>query len=347
MAGYRFKKTAVGGTFDRFHKGHEALLTTAFSLSSSVFIGVTTKNLHKEKILSKLIEPYDIRVRNVQAFLTKNGYLERAHIIPLDHPFGILQDDPFIECVVVTRETRKKAEEAKFLLPQKRFRIVTAPFIYSSNGTHLSSTKIRRGEMDREGNVYTCTPKEIPSLLLPLLRKPFGPISRGQEDDLSIAATKIKKKIAKEKPFCVITIGDIATYSLIRKKVSIDIAVCDGKVKRKKDVTSLKLFSPTRRRVFEAVNPRRTISSELLSGVKKSLNVFLEHNERVFLRVYGEEDLSVLPFSLFAPLSSMIIYGQPGKGLVSSIVTEERKRKVQKILMLCRELKENKKEKSV
>src|SRR3989344_800378 len=85
MAGYRFKKTAVGGTFDRFHKGHEALLTTAFSLSSSVFIGVTTKNLHQEKILSKLIEPYDIRVRNVQAFLTKNGYLERAHIIPLDH----------------------------------------------------------------------------------------------------------------------------------------------------------------------------------------------------------------------------------------------------------------------
>ncbi|HKZ34605.1 MAG TPA: pantetheine-phosphate adenylyltransferase [Patescibacteria group bacterium] len=343
MAGYQFRKAAVGGTFDRFHRGHEALLATAFSLSSFVFIGVTTKNLHHGKVLSDLIEPYATRVRCVQEFLTKYGYEKRSHIIPLDHPFGILRDDPSVECVVVTRETRKKAEEAKKLLPHKKLHIITAPFICSSSGTHLSSTMIRRGEMDREGNVYTCTPKEIPLMLLPRLRKPFGSLSLGQEDDLSIAATKIQKKIAREKPFCVITVGDVTTYSLVGKRIPIDIAVCDGKVKRKKDETSLKLFSSKKRRVFEAVNPKRSISPELMSGVRKSLDAFLEHKERVLLHVYGEEDLSVLPFGLFAPLSSMIIYGQPGKGLVSFVVTEGRKRKIQNILAVCQELKENRK----
>ena len=38
----KYKKIAVGGTFDKFHDGHKKLLATAFELGEEVEIGVTS-----------------------------------------------------------------------------------------------------------------------------------------------------------------------------------------------------------------------------------------------------------------------------------------------------------------
>ncbi|MEM2081946.1 MAG: adenylyltransferase/cytidyltransferase family protein, partial [Candidatus Bathyarchaeia archaeon] len=36
----RFRKVAVGGTFDELHKGHKALLMKAFEIGTRVLIGL-------------------------------------------------------------------------------------------------------------------------------------------------------------------------------------------------------------------------------------------------------------------------------------------------------------------
>jgi len=46
------------------------------------------------------------------------------------------------------------------------------------------------------------------------------------------------------------------------------------------------------------------------------------------LIIDGEEDLLVLPVVQYAPIGSVVYYGQPGEGLVKVVVTKEKKRQV-------------------
>ena len=41
----KFESAAMGGTFDIIHKGHMALLSKAFSISSNVIIGLVSDRL--------------------------------------------------------------------------------------------------------------------------------------------------------------------------------------------------------------------------------------------------------------------------------------------------------------
>ena len=42
MISKKYKKVAVGGTFDKFHDGHKKLLSTAFDIGDCIEIGVTS-----------------------------------------------------------------------------------------------------------------------------------------------------------------------------------------------------------------------------------------------------------------------------------------------------------------
>ena len=48
----------------------------------------------------------------------------------------------------------------------------------------------------------------------------------------------------------------------------------------------------------------------------------MENESSSIIRVVGEEDLSPLLLHPMAPIGSVVIYGQPGKGLVISGVTK-------------------------
>ncbi len=55
-----------------------------------------------------------------------------------------------------------------------------------------------------------------------------------------------------------------------------------------------------------------------------------EHPIRIF--VLGEEDLAVMPAVVLAPLSSIVIYGQPSSGCVLIRVTREKKKEMRELL---------------
>ncbi|MGQ9565005.1 MAG: phosphopantetheine adenylyltransferase [Candidatus Bathyarchaeales archaeon] len=159
----KLKIVAVGGTFDEFHKGHRELLLKAFEVGEHVQIGVSTDDLVQKMNKPHLVATYDVRVEELKSFLRKNGVLERAEIVPLYSPYGITLTSEKLEGIVVSRETEKVAKEinekrkAKGLHPLKVFTIDMVP---AENNTPISTTRIRRLEIDREGHLLKHSRKD-------------------------------------------------------------------------------------------------------------------------------------------------------------------------------------------
>ena len=77
---FRYKYSIVGGTFDKFHLGHQKLLEKTFELSENIAIGITTDNLNRGKFLADLIDSYETREKNLKHFLGVNNLLKRTII---------------------------------------------------------------------------------------------------------------------------------------------------------------------------------------------------------------------------------------------------------------------------
>lgn len=76
----KYKKLALGGTFDRLHRGYEKILETAFSLAEYVYIGlVSSEELLKNKELREKIEPYETREKNLRTYLQSYG-CQKEHV---------------------------------------------------------------------------------------------------------------------------------------------------------------------------------------------------------------------------------------------------------------------------
>jgi len=152
----KFKVVAVGGTFDELHKGHRALLMKAFEVGEHILIGLCSDKLVESLMKPHVTAPYNERLRELKEFLNKTGFLERAEIMPLNDPFGITLSEGCLEALVVSRETepmarRINAERARKGL--KQLEIVVIDMVPSENHAPISTTRIRRGEIDREGRI--------------------------------------------------------------------------------------------------------------------------------------------------------------------------------------------------
>jgi len=152
----KFKVVAVGGTFDELHKGHRALLMKAFEVGEHILIGLCSDKLVESLMKPHVTAPYNERLRELNEFLNKTGFLERAEIMPLNDPFGITLSEGCLEALVVSRETepmarRINAERARKGL--KQLEIVVIDMVPSENHAPISTTRIRRGEIDREGRI--------------------------------------------------------------------------------------------------------------------------------------------------------------------------------------------------
>jgi cytidyltransferase-like protein len=152
----KYALVAMAGTFDVLHRGHRRLLRRAFTIGRKVMIGVTTdefaRSLHKPHKFDSFIE----RKKELERLLSQWGLLSRAQIVPLFDRFGPAIRDRRIRALVVSRRTMKTAREinekraAKGLKP-----IIIDPIdlILAEDEHPISSTRIRRGRIDREGKL--------------------------------------------------------------------------------------------------------------------------------------------------------------------------------------------------
>ena len=147
---------SVGGTFDVFHKGHSLLLEEAFKVSERVVIGLTTDEFAKNLKKPHKIDCYDKRLRDLIRFLAERGLEKRADIVPLDDPFGPTIESDAMEGIIVSEETEPGAIEInrrRVKLGKRPLLIVVFMMVMAEDGRPISSTRIRRQEVDRFGRL--------------------------------------------------------------------------------------------------------------------------------------------------------------------------------------------------
>ncbi len=152
----QFRTVVVGGTFDEFHKGHQALLLKAFEVGNRVLIGLCTDDFAKKLWKPHKVATYEERLEELRDFLRRKGLLDRAEITPLCDPYGVTLSSGCSEAIVVSRETEAKAREInekRKIMGLPPLRVVVIEMVPAENHISISTTRIRRREIDREGHL--------------------------------------------------------------------------------------------------------------------------------------------------------------------------------------------------
>jgi len=150
---------------------------------------------------------------------------------------------------------------------------------------------------------------------------PLGLLIEGSFDE---TVEKLMKLIEKEKPSMIISVGDVVSESLIKKDVLPDVFIVDNKVMRK----SVAPLSAKADETWYIKNPPGTLTEEAIEEIQE----VLKKKHRTKIVVEGEEDLLTLPAVLYAPENSLVVYGQPQKGIVVVKVTKQEKEKVRRVI---------------
>jgi len=124
---------------------------------------------------------------------------------------------------------------------------------------------------------------------------------------------------------CVITVGDRTTERLIESGIVPDLQIVDNHERRlSRDSPAL----PAGTVEVTCANPPAEITDESISKIRDALS----SKAPVRLTVRGEEDLLVIPACIHAPENSVVLYGQPGEGMVVVRVDDAVRRKTQTLL---------------
>jgi pantetheine-phosphate adenylyltransferase len=308
------KKVILGGTFDRLHIGHEAFLDKAFKSGEKIIIGLTTPSMLKKIVRQNSVWPFEQRKKTVEDFVKKYG--KEFIIEPIDDIFGPAVEIKDLDAIVATDETRHTCERINQIRERKGLKaleIIHVPYIYSEDCRVISSSRIRKSEIDRQGHVLI--DYSITESLKEDLRTPVSKIFEG---DNPIVTKDMISYIRKKKFNRVICVGDEVSYDLLQNGFKPRNVIVDGKVNRIPIDYSDKIIENYSNK-FKLTNNPGTIAKE----VWKTLKDALEKESAVVVK--GEEDLLAIPTILLSEINTAIIYGQPGRGKVIIEVDEERK----------------------
>lgn len=141
----------LGGTFDKFHKGHKLLLSFAAFLGKKIIVGITSDELAAKKHHD--VEPFQLRLEKVSRFLReKNVDFKVFELndfagpsISLERGALISTSDTLSNSILIN-----KIRIEKGLVPLE---ILLAPLLEAEDLKPISSSRIRAGEIDVEGRL--------------------------------------------------------------------------------------------------------------------------------------------------------------------------------------------------
>lgn len=155
MAIPRGKRVVIGGTFDVLHKGHIALIEKAFASGERVLIGVTTDD-YAGMIHRRRVKEYGDRLQRLMSFLRDRGLINRADIFPIQDHFGPTLEMREIDSLVVSEESLPRARDINAKRRERGLHpleVIIIDTVLAEDGKAISSTRIRRGEIDEEGRL--------------------------------------------------------------------------------------------------------------------------------------------------------------------------------------------------
>lgn len=322
-----FTHAIVGGTFDHLHRGHEALLGATLEKAAAVTVALATQEFAARKELAHLIQPFGVRFQRLKTFLS--AYPNDAAILPLHDPYNPAAHEESFDALFASSGTHANIARIQTLRRRGRLPLLKTFFVEpmkDTSGTVLSSARIRRGVVDRDGFWYPSLlekTKRLPEAARDALKHPLG-------DCLSKEETL--NRIRLHKPFLMITVGDVSTASFKDGSYRPHLSVFDLRSRRSVFARSAAaLGAPEPDCLVE--NPPGHVTARMSTAIRKSIDGLVQNpGKRVSVRVEGEEDLAVLPAVLHAPLTSVVLYGQPDRGLVYVDVNEDMKKRVRDLL---------------
>jgi len=147
------------------------------------------------------------------------------------------------------------------------------------------------------------------------LKEPLGLLLEGEPHETVIRLREVLRRL---RPAMLASVGDVSSRNILEAGLEPDIVVVDERVMRVR-VEPLSLGG---RVEIRARNPPGTVDADAWRALDEAVRL----KRGVAVIVEGEEDLLVLPLMVLMPLGSVIVYGQPRRGMVVVEVTEERKR---------------------
>ena len=194
-------KVCVGGTFDRLHAAHRALLDRAFDEGDEVFIGVMEDAVVRKK---KGVLPYAERTAALESYLVMQKY-SNYRIIPINRPSGIADRADF-DGIVVSEESRKNAMKINIARKRRRLKplsIFLVDRIYAEDLIPISSTRIRNGTIDPEGRRLTPLAVNVGSTnrnKVRAVRNVFGQAFRDARFRVTVRGVRVRSGVP-EQPF--------------------------------------------------------------------------------------------------------------------------------------------------
>ena len=151
----KYGTVALGGTFDIIHKGHVALLTESFSISSHAIIGLTSDELAFKKN-KKIINNYSKRFESLTNLINEKFPNSSYKISKLENDFGPAAIEGKVDALVLSEETSSKGRILNDLRKKQNLshvEVVIIPMVLAQDGTRISTTRIKNSEIDSEGNL--------------------------------------------------------------------------------------------------------------------------------------------------------------------------------------------------
>ncbi len=329
--GFRFQRCLVGGTFDRLHAGHRLLLDAAARAAQHVEIHITSDAMADQKSV------------NMQSFETRRDELlnwvqdhapKRVTVHELTDLHGPAPSHRTADAIVATPETRSECErindkrKTNHLSP---LHIIEVTHLLDVEGAVISSSRIRNGLVDVDGHPW-CSPEWRDASLRmhpraePELKTPMGVLYEGPEATPEVAMLAALDEINTDETI-LIAVGDVTVATLLGLDIVPDMGFVDGQTKRQALAADERVDVHAFTHVLEAVNPAGLLTPSLRKAIEQASVL----EEPVVVVVDGEEDLAPLFVHLHVPLHAVVLYGQPGKGVVaqfSSLATKERCRRL-------------------
>ncbi len=168
------------------------------------------------------------------------------------------------------------------------------------------------------------------------LKEPFGILIKGSFDE---TMCKMKELVEEEKPSRIISVGDVVSRNLHGHGINPKLTIIDNKSLRSQSMPETVRV----KRTVYVTNPQGTITEDAVIAIKEAIDA----DEHTHIIVDGEEDLLTLIAVLYAPDKTLVVYGQPHKGIVVVKVNPQKKAQIEEFLKTMKPLEKLNKKKPV